>query len=627
MTRTKHLPQDRPVGLRFRPDAISTFLDNPTFPREQAPELRGAWIEIEGQPTRESTVTLGRPRCTRAQGADHRRRRSGRVLALPVRTRATWASGRDRAAEELDRFVEGYRRGLVYQTKLAGPVPYRPQPPREVLANPTRSFRWHALDHVRLLLYAHEQSGDAEQLDEALEAWRDWHRHVYLAGNRDKYVWYDHGVAERALVLLQLAGALAARGDETGELVEVLSQHLDLLADQAFYVRQQPFLHHNHGIFQDIAVMELARHLGAPELFTLGAERAIDQFEHLVTDQGVLVENSTGYQKGLLRVCTIAARTAGDQAGPLPSVCDRMRAFATAMPYPDGTLPAFGDTVWTPNARRPATFEASDDEVFDYADSGYLIRRGTHGGAPYQLFFGAPNRTTTHKHEDHLGFTFWVSGVELLTDVGYYVGQDREHRAYARSVRAHNAVWIPGAEYDLEPGRATLELEPDGRFAGVHAAYSGLEVHRAIELSEGWGHIELAVADEVGPRPLPPDPPQARLRLHLGGGVRATPEGDGGYLLEHSRLAGRVRLDVEGVEACALVEGSASGGWAYPAVDRSEAIQTLDCPMQPNLRARTRLCVGVPWVWRDLGRLLLFLVVVAIGGALRFRLGNQTRGR
>lgn len=655
-TRTRIIPPDQWVSARFDPDSIAAFMDNPAFPAATAPGLVSARIEIEGVPGPRAGFLLQSSGCEPAKGADYRTPNPAPRNLPPHQSGPYWAKKREEAKPRLPAFLENYRQGLVLQPGFADPVPYRTRLPEAVKASPSRSYRWHALDHVRMLLFAFDGSGEPELLDRARSAYEDWWRSFYLSPSRDKYVWYDHGVAERALVMLDLAAKEQARGAELRSLIDPLYKHLQLLAEPAFYLRHQPFFPHNHGLFQDITLVELARTLRRPSLIQLGVRRASAQLQHLVTPQGVLTENSTGYHKGILALCERTAETVRVEAPSLAEVCRRMEVFSRAMTYPDGTLPAWGDTTWTPNETRPSgPFPRPGDDVLDFAESGYLIRKGQHQGSAYQLFFGAPNRSITHKHQDHLSFTLWFDGLELLVDGGYYVGDQPRPREYARSVEAHNAVFLAGETYDIAPGRARLELRRGDVFAGEHRAYSKWEVTRSLRLEETWTHVRVEIDDAVGPKPapLPPRPrkagarearagfavaararaqearalkTRAYVRFHLGDRVLVKASRPGVFELWPESASRPARLRTTGTEACRVIDGE-----AYPSFDRGITIPVIECRLGPDLRASTSLILPTRGsvLWLNVGTVGTMLVIglTALGFAATQHRSRSTTPR
>ncbi|MEA2493002.1 MAG: hypothetical protein QOJ29_913, partial [Thermoleophilaceae bacterium] len=221
----------------------------------------------------------------------------------------------------------------------------------------------------------------------------------------------------------------------------------------------------------------------------------------------------------------------------LGELAARMSAFTSAIAYPNGEFPPFGDTLHPrPNklaelaqAYSPVA-EVGPDRFFSHA--GYaVLRSGEPGVSARQIGMICSSLETTHKHEDNLSFTFWADGIEWLTDPGLYgYNIEDEHGAYFRSAAAHSALVIEGQRYEADTGSAQMiSWRGDREVAHVqaeHSAYPGVRMLRTLLLDKVQDAIFVADSCETNEQPG-----ALELWFHAGAGVSAEVYPDGAVTL------------------------------------------------------------------------------------------------
>ncbi|MHA7133485.1 heparinase II/III domain-containing protein [Oerskovia turbata] len=421
--------------------------------------------------------------------------------------------------------------------------------------NPTLRFSWNALHPLALLAIEADRVGDETALRSVVEIAVQWITLNMHASSPDpRYAWYDHGAAERLsslLIVLRLAEPLIG-GYARALICDAVLQHARLLANEAFYAANQVSRHHNHAWFQDIALLiaaEAFRSREAEAWRALAIERLEDQFSTLICADGpfsVFTENSIGYHSGVTSLVRITALLAdADSSARFSEIADRMDSFSRLFSYPDGTVPAQGDTYRARPTASPRKPTLRHESVV-LPRAGYAVAHGSDEGAPYSLVLMNSGLNTTHKHEDNASFTLWFAGVEWLTDPSFYSHAYTEPvPAYLRGRWAHNAVVVESSTYSIDPEdmRCVTSGHAEGqryRFAAEHTAYAQSTVRRVIE--GRTDDLTLSIVDHVsgtGPRP-------AHCVVHLAPGVRcvATTSSDDSvvYRLEHELATRRVAL-------------------------------------------------------------------------------------
>lgn len=476
------------------------------------------------------------------------------------------------------RFVETGEVALRQVTPIPGD--WRNKAPPVADYTTTHRYLWHAQDLPRVLLVAFENERRAEYAEAAyglISAWA--HANLETKGQDQRYIWYDHGVGDRliTLVMLWCAGLeLDWNADRLQLVSNLLVRHADLLASDWFYARNQVERWHNHGMFQDMALLSagglFAFEPDRQRWLEVASRRLLSQFQALVASDGSSVENSFGYHAATERMCWSSAQwleLAGTPDRGLRAVCGRMAQFTAAMTYPDGRGPSYGDSFRRGNSRslaRRSDVRMGVRSAKVFADSGYAVARGNRAGIPWQVTLIAPSKSRTHKHEDNLNVTYWAGGVEWLVDPGFFSHQYTDPvPAFARSFRAHNAPAVVSGTYSITPGLASLkELgNSEQRFAvrGESRAFDGWVVGRRMEVSRSDGTARFIDTVTGGGKP------QWQHAFQFGEGVKADIRKDSIYLV-YDAVGFSVTLHYpDAQKACRLYRGDApeSYGYTYPA--------------------------------------------------------------
>lgn len=367
----------------------------------------------------------------------------------------------------------------------------------------TYRYFWHALSPALVLMLTADEQGLESLLYSARELVNQWLDTSYYKPDIDqKYCWYDHGTAERALVLLVMWQLGLKHNFDyrfMARLKEAVVRHAQLLSSEAFYAYHQPYRYHNHAWFQDIALIAcgiaFASNNGSQKWIAKGEKRLADQLQHLVVrDSGfaIFTENSIGYHQGVKVLVNFGGQllNLAKYSSEISQIALEFRIWSEEFIYPDGRFPAQGDTFRQPNPiaksklELPAKWSAKNTLL---KKAGYLVVTGGNKAQPWLLTMLATNLNPTHKHQDDLAITFWFDGIEWLTDPSFFSHEySKELPAFLRSAAAHNMLWVPSAKYDITPvaGRTHLALQQHNkisRVVGSSRACRGYTIGREIE--------------------------------------------------------------------------------------------------------------------------------------------------
>ena len=350
---------------------------------------------------------------------------------------------------------------------------------------------------------------------------RNWRDRSSDDDDPSRLAWHDHAAALRAYNIynwvnfLELSGY---RSDSYNDLVEIVEDHLQWLLQDTNYTR-----HTNHGFEQAWIVSEIA--LAWPKLTLshkareIGLRRLRDEVRFGFTEQGVHKENSPGYQWFMLK----RLRQVSEKMGHLGIDADTLgidgilragERYLEAVALLDGKLPLIGDTFRkdkqksdVDHLRHQLGIDSGQlqDEVFDYAESGYVIlRRRPHGLYPgFHLVMKSGHYSDYHRHDDDLAVHLSYGETTLLGDSGGY-GYDRHalERRYVRSPYAHTSVFPQGTEVGIRKRKRLRKLpnltwNREKRAAiGQTFQFAGLRLSRRVKYPRSGANY-LKITDKA----------------------------------------------------------------------------------------------------------------------------------
>lgn len=481
--------------------------------------------------------------------------------------------------------------------------------PGEIKTSPTFRYSWHAA-HPAAILFA---GSDSITFPKACNAARDWvnlwlERSFFADDVDQKYVWYDHGVAERQMLFLVLWIELALRNDQDPRFMKRLFRAIHsqavLLASEAFYASHQRTRYHNHAWFQDIALLATAQAFPCLSMSGWWRTRALnrlqDQISKLMIVDGdctVFIENSIGYHHGIERLLAFASNVASgletDAAKSLREASVSLERFSDLMKYPDGRSPSFGDTFRIPNGMKPKPKSKPQKPVFAVLPkAGYAVVRGNDEGIPWVFTMVASSLCKTHKHEDHLSFSLYFDGIEWLIDPSFFSHEyDKDIPTYLRSAEAHNAICLKGVSYSIEPGIASIEGGMgDGDLwdiKGSHRAYAAYRCDRQVKgyMDRLNLSFEDCVFSENGVNG------GGILRLQAGEGVAIRREGNQEFSMRHPSSSKTIRVSFDRDRDDSIPLGEVVPGVSGLGFMVKETIDTLSVPLQGHVPLRWSLSV------------------------------------
>lgn len=374
-----------------------------------------------------------------------------------------------------------------------------------------------ALNPILYLSRAYLITEKEEYLDYARLLLESWIQYKDSSDSKENiYVWYDHGTALRTdnLIFFLLAYTEAGKLDASfyKQMTALLQEHGAHLSNEKEY-----FENHNHGIFQDQALIYLAYFLNddkKEEWLELAQERVQEQENYAFTEEKVHVENSPGYQVGVVDLFYTIAEFLQNMDNDFGSLlyADAIESleFMAWVTKPNGVLAEIGDTNGVADSGivnnssslkygnqhyiysqlRGQSGEKPETHSAIYPQTGYYFGRTSWDEADFEqstwTMFKAGYSSKTHKHADDISWMLYAKGYDIFVDTGWYnYMSGSKERDYFVSSGAHNTITVDGKSYSptVENSSKTGFFEygmnlPYDYVLGYNNMYHGVEIDR-----------------------------------------------------------------------------------------------------------------------------------------------------
>jgi Heparinase II/III N-terminus len=425
-------------------------------------------------------------------------------------------------------------------------------------------------------------------------------------------LWGDHAVANRALVLTRFWSAYrnhqSWNEDDARAILEQVVHVASMLAtDRLFTART------NHGVMQNVGLLELATAFPvlpeSQDWQAVATHRLGQQLAFYVSEEGVVLEHSAGYHvfgTHLLGFALELMRTAGSS---IPSDWQRKHEraahFENLLVRPDGSLPAFGDTVAFDVRRSKLAAQHPSDtctrasSADTYPLSSYAVwwsrAESASSRCDLRQLVAVWSRfaTNAHKHPDEMSLLFWA-GVPWWSSVGYWP-YDSPERVVALTWTGSNA---PHALGESAKSASTTRVVSSAAQPGLRF----LELRREIE---GMGSLTRQVVEVDGRLWLVVDSSQGNFRSSIEtiwNGYRdakITPAGEAAFWVESSAAAGRLALAFASSARLELNTWQGSHapflGWIAGQGDVPEVVPVPAI----SVHARSNSATATAWTIRD----------------------------
>ncbi|WP_165490157.1 heparinase II/III domain-containing protein [Propioniciclava sinopodophylli] len=442
---------------------------------------------------------------------------------------------------------------------------------------------------------------DARAARAAFEQTMSWRRMAReWRDDAGSLAFHDETTAQRLIMHLAVMGGQREwlEHSQIVELQAFLDETAALLLDDTFHAGLN-----NHGMFQDIAVVDWAAMASWVDEDTRGRalEVAVGRlnayFRHAFTAEGVHVEHAPSYH--LMVVKQLSAHLEVLRAVDHPSLPEFERLLASTVAYathavtPQGSYPPISDTTVMPLAGQAGSL---GDAEFDFAatagragrepsartmvlpESGYAIHRSAWADPDATfVYFSCAYNDAYHKHADENGLFLRHKGLDLISEAGPF-GYNYEDplTRYGYSQYAHSTLVVDRASIPRHGGPKTAvsmhahaHSGPGFRVTGRNERMAGVVHDRTVQVTETDGLPRISVRDEIasGIRH------HYELLWHVGPGLEVVLHGHGyelhreGVKVMDAFFSADVALRVSRRKG---VGGRTPEAWRFPSMGQAE---------------------------------------------------------
>lgn len=261
-------------------------------------------------------------------------------------------------------------------------------------------------------------------------------------------LWDDHAVSERQCVIIELLGNTAIRGTTIKDKLEDALEKTNFLIDQL--VASDKWLNNNHRLFHLFSSFSYQHYKNNKEQSSRIAKQ-ISQFCHDLIDAktGFAREQCISYCFFDMHVVRSVVKALSSLAYEIDFDMDgcnqKLLHHVNAIAFPDGTLPASGDTPYglklSHFQKKHAVPPAEMHEHWARLEPlGFY--RGESRTKDVQFLMLQHNGESGHGHHSPLHTDVWFSdfGPVLVDSGGPYKYGDQDRYTWFRALRGHNSL-------------------------------------------------------------------------------------------------------------------------------------------------------------------------------------------
>lgn len=323
---------------------------------------------------------------------------------------------------------------------------------------------------------------------------------------RDAWPWHDDATARRVARFSYYYAyypELFSGGDRQ-VLADSLSRQAKLLADESFYTKN-----HNHGMYQDFALLSYAR-LACPEerlkatYENLAKNRVLRYWRYSFSEDGVHKEHSPSYAAGvtsmIVAFCDVIGDSDVDFCAAARAYVDGTRLLLSSLAKPDGVIPPLGDS-------KPMPCKESDEApIRVFSKGGYGVLRSDDRRT--WALLSAAAHSVVHKHSDDLQALVYRDG-DIFVEAGNKdYDYSNSETAYTYSGYAHNVICVNDRSYPVKVGGNGFQsIFPDAlstrivsaqtnqsfvAVTGFQKRFKDVRQTRTIQLARDGNSVEIA---------------------------------------------------------------------------------------------------------------------------------------
>lgn len=388
-----------------------------------------------------------------------------------------------------------------------------------------------------LYLEAYKISGEDKYLNAALDyvlEWSDkeetkWNSLGLIANETAGFVWNDHAVALRSELLMDLWVYYEGHPEfdlEMGRrLLTLASRYAAFLSHNSNYTYKT-----NHGMMQNLSVLKMIVFFNEVDNITAHRDLIIknltEQLGYLISDEGVVTENSAGYNAIVLSLISNTIQFFDLLNVEIdPALFKKYNlgiSYLKTLRRPDGTLPKYGDTNENYDDILKYLIDLENlDDKFHSLDSNSWKPENSNTLKPnsgYAIWWSGLNewpsndalsQTTiswsyypylAHFHSDELSLNIWKDGFDWWSSMGYWPYSDNR-RSAGISWNSSNAPHLKNEPFQSNRTASMLSHFTNGDVNFIELERTnddGFQVNRQIINLDGtiWITLDTFVDDQ-----------------------------------------------------------------------------------------------------------------------------------
>ena len=399
----------------------------------------------------------------------------------------------------------------------------------------TWQFYFHSLRMVSYLINAYELKGDIVYLEKAKWFIQSWDEHNPCRYQQASiFGWDDHSTANRITTLIYFWDNYRTSeiydDDFANEILNMLRKHGEFTADDGNYIWK-----HNHGIYQDKSLLQLAvlfpNFDESDKWLEISISRLSDQIDYGVTPTGVHKEHSVAYHYLVLTLFTSISQFTDHyniSFDKLDLTIYNMEEYLVHVTKPNGLTPLVGDSNSINILKIPVSDITNEHLLYlvtdgnngekivensiVYEDAGVAVfKNNWDTTAPIYFALFNSYHSNVHKQSDDLSFVLSYQDTDYFVDSGKYAADSAYHeeniyRTFVKSVFAHNSIAVDDSSFNIRDkhnvGESIIEsygITPNYSYVKAsHTQYDGVKITRtAIFFEEGavYFHDEIESHD------------------------------------------------------------------------------------------------------------------------------------
>ncbi len=312
-----------------------------------------------------------------------------------------------------------------------------------VYSNTSHEFLLQTLGVLYDFIFAYEKSKDNRFLIkgyEIIDEWYDNSSRFYPF--QSPLVWNDHVVSERIIAILSFYDYVMQFIDidpEKKVMINQITKDSILFLASSYNYKYK----HNHGIYEDFALMIAASHLQNQDLQKKYYDVAIHRFQQQVMEtmdkNGIHLENSPKYHliitdllNDFIKYTKNLNLTIDDEVLRRINLANKNKYFFVLN---NGYIPPVGDSPYVSYN----DFLKSNKDLLVSQDGGYVIYKDKNS----YLLLRSQSISHVHAHQDQLSFIYEDNKHIIASDPGFLDYSSAKENVFLHSSQAHNTIYIP----------------------------------------------------------------------------------------------------------------------------------------------------------------------------------------